>query len=442
MGLQLRIRHALGIRTVEIPGRGGDNPVRIGRDATCDVPIPSGQVGAVHCLLYMHEGQWIVASAGPVVLLNGQKITEPQFIDCGDKVSLGTGHSATVIEIDPVGAARHAATTAPPPTSRPNAPTDTNQQTSRDVGETSPPVGEAESSEAWDNPQGGADEFVSMGTASAAGTKTSSHRKPQKQSSAGLMVGLGVAVLVAGILVIYMLSKPPASVEGPPVVKPAPTGANAVAPSVPVEDKPKTKVAANPQTRPKPVAPVVATDPVNTPPPVVTTKDPEEDTSSKPIGNDPELEAIRNDTLDQPAIAIYKLCEYMQQNPGKSDAEVKKALEDAVDQLWWKRIKKLMENKEQIKLDIESKKGALAAEQPGSEYIKAYEKDVENLQYRLRSVDETITKDMKYTLSHPPNPSDPAQLETLRGERDKKYFETWSKKQIDYIRTNHGRTEW
>ena len=112
MGLQLRIRHAFKARIVEIPRREGTKPVRVGRDESCEVPIPVEQVGPVHCLLYIHGDQWVVAPAGPVLSLNGVEITEPQFIDSGDKISLGMGPSAPMIEVDPNGLARQQAAAA------------------------------------------------------------------------------------------------------------------------------------------------------------------------------------------------------------------------------------------------------------------------------------------------------------------------------------------
>src|SRR5215213_7586049 len=64
MGLQLRVKHALGARMVEVPERGVDRPIVVGRDTACEVQVPSGAVAPMHCLLWQQDGEWVMQDNG------------------------------------------------------------------------------------------------------------------------------------------------------------------------------------------------------------------------------------------------------------------------------------------------------------------------------------------------------------------------------------------
>ncbi len=450
MGLQLRIRHALGARMIEIPGRGGDNPIRVGRDASCDVPIPSGQVGPVHCLLYMHEGHWIVASAGPAVFVNGQEIAEPQFLEFGDRISLGTGPSAAVIEVDPVGAARQAATSAPPPSSRPSAPSERGSEAvpayepSSNGGWTPGQAAGADPAEAWQGQGEGsdADEYINL--QAAAGALAPRHRPRRRvnnQSNAGLVAGLVVAVLVVGVLVIYMVTKQDSKDERQPtIVKPAPVVMPTIdlgptkKPRANIFDAPKTRPAANPDGQASQA--------------MAATSNADGDAVAKPVQTDPlkqtdewqNIEQMRS-SLDT-AGAIWVFDEYIRRHPGQFEEELKKDIEASLDRLWWERVKKLMDDKKECQAETEKKKSDLLDEKPDSEFIKTLEKDIENLKFRVQSIDEMLRADMAFASDQTPNLFDEAQLAVLRGQRDKATFEKWSKRVMDHIRTHNGKPPW
>ncbi|MFI5380192.1 MAG: FHA domain-containing protein [Tepidisphaerales bacterium] len=449
MGLQLRIRHALGARMVEIPGRAGDNPVRVGRDASCDVPIPSGQVSPVHCLLYMHEGKWIVASAGPAVLLNGQELAEPQYLEFGDKISLGAGPSAAVIEVDPVGAARQSATATPPSSARPSAPTHVNwaanhpDQPASNGGWTPAQVAAGAASEG--GPEANPEEYAALQALGGAEASTyRPRRRPNKQSNIGLAVGLIVVVLVGGILVIYMLAKPD-NPDSQTVVKPAPglTGGGTVPDFGPGGRKPRSNIFTNPKTAP---APVVNRDP-DTPPVVTTTQNPDDDPPAKAAQTDPRkqteewqnVETMRS-SLDT-ARAIWVFDDYMHRHAGQFDEELKKDIESSLDRLWWERVKGLMDERKEAQADVEKKKADLLDEKPDSEFARTIEKDIERVKFRIDSINEMLKGDMAYTSEQTPNLFDDAQLALLRGERNKGVFEKWSKGKLEYIRRN-GKAPW
>ena len=49
MGLQIRVRHALGQRVIELPDRAVDRPLVVGRAANAEVQVPSVTVAPKHC---------------------------------------------------------------------------------------------------------------------------------------------------------------------------------------------------------------------------------------------------------------------------------------------------------------------------------------------------------------------------------------------------------
>src|SRR5688500_8188692 len=108
MSLEVRLRHALGDRLVELPARPIDEPVVVGRSAAADVQVPSITVAQRHCVLFVHEGRWVLQDAGGTTgtFINGKKAEAPTLLRGGDVVTLGTEPNAPTLEIDPAGAAR------------------------------------------------------------------------------------------------------------------------------------------------------------------------------------------------------------------------------------------------------------------------------------------------------------------------------------------------
>ena len=109
MSLQARLRHPLGERWFELPERGVDQPIVVGRAGNADLQVPSATVGQRHCVLFVHEGRWVVqevGGGGARTYVNGSKVDGAAFLHVGDVVSLGADAAAATIEIDPTAAAQ------------------------------------------------------------------------------------------------------------------------------------------------------------------------------------------------------------------------------------------------------------------------------------------------------------------------------------------------
>jgi len=125
MSLQVRLTHSLGERLIELEAQGADRPAIVGRAAEAHVPVPSASIGKQHCLFFVHEGRWVVQDGGSQAgtYLNGERISDPSFLNTGDVVALGPGSTAPTVLIDPhgLGVSEEFVQSAPLPVSAPAA---------------------------------------------------------------------------------------------------------------------------------------------------------------------------------------------------------------------------------------------------------------------------------------------------------------------------------
>src|ERR1700734_1572260 len=106
MPLPIEVNHVLGRRSLTLAYRDVDAPVTVGRSRECDIQIPSVAVGTTHCMLFVHEGQWLLQETPDSVLsVNGQQITGPVALQIGDVIGIGPGAKPPTIQIDPAAAA-------------------------------------------------------------------------------------------------------------------------------------------------------------------------------------------------------------------------------------------------------------------------------------------------------------------------------------------------
>lgn len=108
MGLQVRVRHALGERLVDLADRPVDRPLIVGRAREADLKIPSVTVASEHCALFVHNRQWVLqdTSGGGATFVNGVAAEGPTLLCVGDMIVLGTDATPATIVIDPAGVAQ------------------------------------------------------------------------------------------------------------------------------------------------------------------------------------------------------------------------------------------------------------------------------------------------------------------------------------------------
>jgi len=232
MGLQIRIRHALGQRVIELPERTAEDPIVVGRSGSALVQIPSVTVAPRHCVLFVHEGHWAVQELQTgTILINGQPVDGASLLQIGDVIQIGQDAGAT-IEVDPGAAAQGhtgyagvfaegmSAAASHPQASVPYAPPAYSPPAS--AGARGAPA--AAPQYAAPQPAYGdyasADDQISF-TPSAPSTY-SSYRRPARSGNGGMIAVMVIAVVLIGSVVAYVIyrekSKPPVAQKPPEVI--------------------------------------------------------------------------------------------------------------------------------------------------------------------------------------------------------------------------------
>lgn len=77
--------------------------VFLGRDPTCDLPLPDPSVSARHALLSFHHSQWWLDDLGSSngTKLNHDKIRTPTVLTAGDQIQCGHSHILVSMTGDP-----------------------------------------------------------------------------------------------------------------------------------------------------------------------------------------------------------------------------------------------------------------------------------------------------------------------------------------------------
>jgi hypothetical protein len=239
MALQVRLRHALGERVLELAPRTVDDPIVLGRAAEADVQVPSVNVGAKHAVVFIHEGHWVVQDTSSTypTFVNGQQLNGPHVLHSGDVIVLGNDANAPMIEIDPEHAAggqddipaevpaaaggyagQYPAAAGATPAYGYAPPATHMVATGRPV-----PHGGAYAAhpaqhaapaapeyQEHPEPEGGAD-HAEWAAAATAGSRRPGGRRPKRSSDAAVGVAIVAAVAIVSIvgLVVYQRSKQP-----------------------------------------------------------------------------------------------------------------------------------------------------------------------------------------------------------------------------------------
>jgi hypothetical protein len=433
MRLQLRVRHALGARVVEIEPRGPQRPIVIGRRPEADVQVPIGTVAPEHCVMYMEQDQWVIQDNGSSTgtFVNGNAISGPVYVGFGDVVALGEAAEAPTIEIDPMGTARRAATALAAKESRPRLPTEQEPQAMYEdrAGASRERVARAQGDWPAEAPAEGND-FVDMGAA-AGGIR---RRRPvRKQGSyAGLAIAGAVVVIVFGWFIVWQMMKddepPQQSVQAAPqdVRSGGSTGKNIFEFPQAEKDKPKAAV------DPTPIAPVALG------------QDEELNRPAKAIDNDPQRQSDEwkavleaNAPSEKPGKALWTIVDFRRLHPGKFEAELKQYEEAAFDRLWWERIKELCETRDSLAMEIDKKNVEIAQETEAA-YKAKLQKEKEFLQFRRQNSIDTLTQEMGYAAKEAPNLFDAGQLASLRQKRIPETYEGWKRRVASSLMRTRG----
>jgi hypothetical protein len=146
-----------------------------------------------------------------------------------------------------------------------------------------------------------------------------------------------------------------------------------------------------------------------------------------------------------PELAIVALQDFVQNSP-KSNfvATAQSQIDEALDRLWWMRIKSLCEDRDRLAKQmtrIDEQIAVVKSNGPVAERIAELQGERDPIAKQLEAVQGQLDE-MKYKDSRVPDLYHEAQLAQLRKARDSQAYESWKKSTSIYIKRNRGRLPW
>ena len=506
MSLQARLRHTLGERWIELPERGVDQPIVVGRAGTADVQVPSVTVAQKHCVLFVHEGRWVVQEVGggsPGTYVNGSKVDGAAFLHVGDVITLGLDGVAPALEIDPAGAAEgrsgqpaeaaaepaHAAAgpavsshSPPHDMPPPAAPSSYAHGYPVYVGAYPVPAPQPQWPQQPAAPVSADGSLVDWPADAAPRYSVPRRRRRTSDGGSGVIIGMMLTLLItagAGYLIYRRFGRPgPLVVAPPPATQAAPQARlprddpSGAPPSIFDAGQPRTATPGNSRptaraggagaataTAPAP-APTSAA-PYPTPDPVVEApamsgaspgEVPAGDASPSPdlpgypaagAGDDAAWKQVEAARhLKDEAKAILQFDDYARTHPGTNAEQIRGFTDAMLDRIWLERVENLCEQREELNRKIQEVDKELAEETDQAHKNRVLNPLRQQYASRLGNIEEELTQNMKYDGKSVPNLLDDAEVERLRRARDPQYFASWKGRVVAHIRRTHGELPW
>lgn len=450
MPLCVNLSHALGSRTDRFEDRGVDRPLVVGRAADADLQVPSVQVSATHCVLFVHEGRWIVQDAGSRAgtFLNGQRVHGPMPVHEGDEIALGpadTNPPRLVVMETPA---------VPDDPAGYSGPRWRQQAGGEPVEAATAQVATADFYAADPGPT-----FPSYATVS--------RRRRTKPGSNGpviaVMVVLAVVFAIVATIVIAEKRKqalvPPKSPEQVAVADTGPAGGGRG--SILFSDTPTPGPAPTPRPDPRPrqpPAPEPSPQPVPTTPPAQPAPSPGHDPAPRPAATDPTVDDdprrkdpdwIRVDEahrMSTPGEALAIFIDYQQRFPDSPyRAEVQGFIDESLDRLWFTRMKQLVDQRGELeKRKASVERHLREVQRSGSadrQRVAEMTEQIKDYEARLAEVNKELVGEMGYD-GAPIDPYNDAQVSALRAKRDREKYERWTRWVLGSIRRTRGALPW
>lgn len=458
MSLQARLHHPLGERWIELLPRGVDEPLVVGRAVTADIQIPSATVGQRHCVLFVHEGRWVVqdiVGGASGTYVNGSRVQGATFLNVGDVITLGPNGGAPAIEIDPGGALQGRR----------------GQPAAGPLSPSLPPVPTPAPESSWPVPAAGhpiyppayPPQAPQQPTATAGDWPTemtphyySTPRRRRNEGGQGVWIGMVATLVITGVTgyLLYRNQQGSRVVIRPAQPSTQPDGATSVrvrpGETVPTLLRPSTRPVDGRKTPDPATAPTSAagpgTDAATTRPQAVAPSDKGPDSEASEtiasVTDDAawqQVQAARH--LNDEGKAIVLFDDYARTHPGVAADQLQAYIEAMVDRIWFERIDGLCEQREDL-----TKKIAEVDREIAEDKDDAYKKRVsiplrEQYAAQRRRIEEELKERMKYT-GKAPNLLDDAELDRLRRARDPQHYAAWKGRVLTHLRRTHGQLPW
>ncbi|HEY8667135.1 MAG TPA: FHA domain-containing protein [Tepidisphaeraceae bacterium] len=488
MGLQVRVYHSLGDKIVDLAVRDVENPLIIGRASGSDVQIPSTNVSRRHCVLFVHEGRWVVQDAGSSTgtFLNGERLGAPAFLSAGDVISLGAEPNPPMLVIDPEAAAAAEGANAGPqeqeadewaaaaPTAsqwlsehpedaqaelggyesdaqpQPELYDDAPAEEAFARSAAPPPVLAGTSDVSPEYSMAGADQTdpapddAWMGAGSARRSKR--YYVPKQQGASAQMIAIGAVIAVIIVVITIVVVSNSNDEPAPPPVAAVPNPN-----PIPMEENKnlrKSKIFSDDAAvvRPK-VKPAVHTDTPAANPDAIPATQADNTTdagdAAKPE-EDPEWEKILDARqVSKPGVALALFDNYRLTYEGKHKKDLDDMTEEVLDRLWWERIVELCKMRDESNFKVREAIRNFNESQD-SQYKAGYTRDRQQAEKKTEiAVDDLkmmgYPADVKLEQDDLYNSEKKAEL---RGQRDDKKYHDWSRRVLGSIRRTHGALPW
>jgi hypothetical protein len=148
--------------------------------------------------------------------------------------------------------------------------------------------------------------------------------------------------------------------------------------------------------------------------------------------------AVERARYEDPVLGIAKFIDYLEQNPATPfRKEVDKYVEEALDRIWWIRVKELFTEIDEANAAIATRQQDIKLSQD-AEFKKGLEQEIRQwTEKRDRSTDQ-LRNQMKFTGAQPPNLYDSAMLGDLRSKRPDGFYQQWKTQVFDSIKRTKG----
>jgi hypothetical protein len=455
MGLQVRLAHSLGERLIDLEETGADRPIVVGRSSSAQIQVPSVGVGRRHFALFVEDGKWMAEDAGGTLgtFLNGERLRKRTAVGSGDVIKLGPGADAPTVTIDPHGlgasgsaddeGAAHVrwqeASQADPRATSTGTGQPTRYPVLPPIAPAVPPGAGAGGYSVPRSPVAGPVAYSPPGGAPYA--PPPQYQPAAEQWPAEDMLqfaapaegrfyvpkrgGLSPALMTFTVL----LTLGALAAGGWVVWKYLPRQQAARTAVVVIQQSPSTLPTTRPATA---TAPVTVAPTMQAPP--TETKEPEFD----PRREEESWKAVERARFEDPVIAIVKFVDYLEQKPDTPfRKDVDAYVDEALDRLWWMRIKELFDEMDDARAQIARRQEDLKLSQD-EEFKKGLRQEIDQWTQARDLANERLRNQMKFTAPDPPNLYDSARLGHLRAQRPAGYYAQWKQQVFETIKRTRG----
>jgi hypothetical protein len=256
------------------------------------------------------------------------------------------------------------------------------------------------------------------------------HLPPKPRTSpVGLTVGILIilALLVGGGVAIHVLMQEQAKLP---------------APAKKVGEKPTPQAQAHPPSEP----PVKIYSTATTQPSIVKNDHNDDGQKVQIDTTSADWDAVQQTyRTSTPEIGIVALSEFLTNSPSSNYAATAKSqIDEALDRLWWARIKGLCDERDRLAKQmtgIDQEIATVKANGAVAERIAELQGERDPIAKQLADVQGHLDE-MKHKDPRVPDLYDEAQLEQLRKARDLDSYEKWKKSTLSYIKRNRGKLPW